>query len=71
MNYGKTSRGQDPFDKRNEENPRPDFKCSLNVKGDEFWISAWKRKGGANSKEQGYGFSVQPKAAGTAGPAKD
>ena len=71
MNYGNTNRGQGWLDKRNEENPQPDFKCSLNVKGEEFWISAWKRKDATNGEEPGYGFSVQPKQAGTTGPAKD
>lgn len=39
----------------------PDFKGSLNVNGQEFWVSAWKRKEGANPKAPALSFTVKPK----------
>ena len=39
----------------------PDFKGSLNVNGQEFWVSAWKRKEGANPKSPALSFSIQAK----------
>jgi len=59
--FDKTNRGQIwPNDKKGIET-RPDFQGSLNVNGQEFWVSAWKRKEGANPKSPSLTFSIQEK----------
>lgn len=61
--YDNTNRGQIwPNDKRETEN-HPDFKGSINVEGKEYWLSAWKRKEGANPKAPSLSFSIQAKDA--------
>jgi hypothetical protein len=40
---------------------QPDFKGSLNVNGVEYWVSAWKRKEGANQKSPALSFTIKPK----------
>jgi len=61
--YDNTNRGQIwPNDKKETEN-HPDFKGSINVEGKEYWVSAWKRKDGANPKAPSLSFSVQAKDA--------
>jgi len=71
MNYGYTNQGQIWPNHQKEKEAQPDFKGSLNVKGEEFWISAWKQKGSANPKSMTLSFSVQPKNEQLRGPAKD
>jgi len=71
MNYGNTNRGQIWPNDRKENDTQPDFKGSLNIKGEEFWISAWKQKEGVDSKAPGISFSVQPKKKAKRQPAKD
>ena len=71
MNYGNTNRGQIWPNDRKEKDAQPDFKGSLNIKGEEFWISAWKQKGGANSDIMSLSFSVRPKEEAMIEPAKD
>lgn len=61
MNYGNTNRGQIWPNSRKEKDTQPDFKGTLNVKGEEFWISAWKREGSSDPKTPSLSFSVQPK----------
>lgn len=39
----------------------PDFKGSLKIDGVEYWVSAWKRKEGANPKAPALSFSVKQK----------
>jgi len=71
MNYGYTNQGQIWPNDQKEKETQPDFKGSLNVKGEEFWISAWKQKGSANPKSMTLSFSVQPKNKQLREPAKD
>lgn len=71
MNYGITNQGQIWPNNHKEKDTQPDFKGSLNVKGEEFWISAWKRKGGVDSKAPSISFSVRPKNRTIKQPAKD
>ena len=71
MNYGYTNQGQIWPNHQKEKETQPDFKGSLNVKGEEFWISAWKQKGSANPKSMTLSFSVQPKNKQLREPAKD
>ena len=47
-------------DTKTTEN-HPDFKGSLNVNGVDYWVSAWKRKEGANPKAPAMSFTVKPK----------
>jgi hypothetical protein len=47
-------------DNRKTEN-HPDFTGSLNVDGTEYWVSAWKRKEGANPKSPALSFSINIK----------
>ncbi len=71
MSYGYTNQGQIWPNHQKENETQPDFKGSLNVKGEEFWISAWKQKGSANPKSMTLSFSVQPKNEQLREPAKD
>ena len=71
LNYGNTNRGQIWPNEQKENHTHPDFKGSLNVKGEEFWISAWKQKGAEDPEVPGLSFFVQPKSEGMTGPAKD
>ena len=71
MNYGNTNRARFWPGQQKEKDAQPDFKGSLNVKGEEFWISAWKKKGGENNKAPVLSFSVQPKDKPTIDQAKD
>jgi len=61
MDYGNTNQGQIWPNKRKETDGQPDFRGTLNVKGEEFSISAWKQEGGADPKSPSLSFSVQPK----------
>ena len=49
-----------PNDKKGNEK-WPDFEGSLNVNGQEFYVSAWKRKEGANPKAPSLTFSIKEK----------
>ncbi len=71
MNYGNTNQGRIWSNEGKEKATHPDFKGSLNVKGEEFWISAWKQKGGTNSELLNLSFSVRPKDEAMIEPAKD
>ena len=61
--YDNNNRGQIwPNDKKDTDK-HPDFKGSINVEGKEYWVSAWKRKEGANPKAPSLSFSVKAKEA--------
>lgn len=61
--YDNTNRGSIwPNDKKITDN-HPDFTGTLNVNGVEFWVSAWKRKPGANPKSPSLNFSIKQKEA--------
>ncbi len=63
MEYDNTNRGSIwPNEDKTPENPTwADFKGTLNVNGQEYWVSAWKRKPDANPKAPSLTFSIQPK----------
>lgn len=61
MAYDKTNRGAIWKNDDKREDNHPDFKGSINVNGQEFWVSAWKRKEGAASKAPALSFSIKPK----------
>ena len=71
MNYGNINRGRIWSNECKAKATQPDFKGSLNVKGEEFLISAWKQEGNANSDILNLSFSVQPKKKTMRQPAKD
>ena len=63
MAYDNTNRGSIwKNDKKQTEN-HPDFTGSLDVDGVEYWVSAWKRKEGANPKAPPLSFSIKRKDA--------
>jgi hypothetical protein len=62
-NFDNTNRGSIWKNDNKESETHPDFKGSINVEGKEFWLSAWRRKEGANPKAPALSFSVQPKEA--------
>jgi hypothetical protein len=62
--YDNTNRGSIwKNDKRRDDSNDPDFTGSLNVGGVEYWVSAWRRKEGANPKSPALSFAVKPKTA--------
>lgn len=61
MAFDNTNRGAIWKNDDKREEGHPDFKGSLNVNGQEFWVSAWKRKEGAASKTPALSFSIKPK----------
>ena len=44
-----------------ELDTHPDFRGSLDVEGVAYWVSAWKRKEGANPKAPALSFSIRKK----------
>lgn len=61
MAYDNSNRGAIWKNDDKREDSHPDFKGSLNVNGQEFWVSAWRRKEGAASKAPALSFSIKPK----------
>lgn len=71
MSYDNTNRGSIWKNDRKEKDTHPDFTGTLNVNGEEFWVSAWKRKPDANPKAPALSFSVKPKEEQKAAPPKE
>ena len=63
MEYSNTNRGQIWPNDRKETDKHPDFNGSIDVEGVEYWVSAWKRKEGANPKAPSLSFSIKKKEA--------
>jgi len=63
--YDDTNRGAIwKNDEKTEANPTwADFKGSINVEGKEYWVSAWKRKPGANPKAPALSIALTLKEA--------
>lgn len=61
MKYRNLNRGRIWPNDRKQQDSQPDFEGTLNVKGEEFWISAWKRDDGNAADAQSLSFSVRPK----------
>jgi hypothetical protein len=59
--YDNTNRGSIWKNDKKETENHPDFTGSLNVNGQEFWVSAWKRKPDASEKAPALSFSIKPK----------
>lgn len=71
MSYSNTNRGQIWSNDRKKNDTHPDFRGSVNIKGEEYWISAWKQQGGAGFDTLSLSLAVQPKHETTLEPAKD
>jgi hypothetical protein len=61
MSYSNTNRGQIWSNDRKKNDTHPDFKGSVNIKGEEYSISAWEQQGGARPGKLSLSFSVEPK----------
>jgi len=48
MGYDKTNRGGIWLNTEKKTDKHPDYKGSLNVEGNEYWISCWKRSEDGN-----------------------
>ena len=63
--YDNTNRGALFKNDRKEKDSHPDYKGSINVNGQEFWVSSWIKEG---AKGKFMSLSVTPKE--EAGPVK-
>ena len=61
MEYDNRNRGSVWKNDKKLTDQHPDLTGSLNVEGVEYWVSAWKRKEGANPKAPLLSFSVKRK----------
>ena len=68
MEYDNSNRGAIWKNDKKEAEKHPDFKGEANCNGKDFWVSAWKRKPGANEKSPALSFSFTPKDAQTFQP---
>ena len=59
MNYDDTNRGALFKNDKQGNESRPDYRGTLNVNGQDFWISAWLKSSKAGNKYMS--LSVQPK----------
>ena len=60
-NYENENRGAIWKNPNKSTDKHPDFTGTLNVNGDEFWVSAWKRKEGQSDKAPALSFQIKPK----------
>lgn len=69
MNYDNTNKGALHKNDKGDNPNRPDYKGSLNVDGQEFWLSAWIR-----NKKDGSGkfmsLQIEPKQQQQQAPSK-
>ena len=61
MHPNNTNQGQIWPNEQKEKDSHPDFKGSLNVEGEEFWVLVWKQGENTKSKKAGLSVSIQPK----------
>jgi len=61
--YDNTNRGAVWRNDRKETDSHPDFKGSINVEGQEYWLSGWQKKPGDSDKSPVVKFSIQKKEA--------
>lgn len=61
MQYDDTNRGALFKNDRKEKDSHPDYRGTINIDGQEFWLSAWVKK--AASGASFMSLSVQPKEA--------
>lgn len=66
MAYDNTNSGLLAKNQRKEQDNHPDYTGSINVDGQEYWLSAWIKEGREGSKLEGqkyFSLSVKPKDA--------
>lgn len=66
MAYDNTNSGTLGKNKRKEKTEHPDYSGQINVDGTDYWLSAWLKEAGPNSKTPGekfFSLSVRPKEA--------
>ena len=61
MEYDNTNRGSVWKNAKKETDNHPDFTGSLDVDGVQYWVSAWKKKEGANPNAPALSFSIKLK----------
>lgn len=59
--YDNENRGSIWKNEKKETEKHPDFTGSLNVNGQEFWVSAWKRRPDQSDKAPALSFSIKAK----------
>jgi hypothetical protein len=59
--YDNNNRGSIWKNDKKEKDTHPDFTGSLNVNGQEFWVSAWKRRPDQSEKAPALSFSIKAK----------
>lgn len=66
MAYDNTNSGLLAKNQRKEQDNHPDYTGSINVDGQDYWLSAWVKEGREGSKLEGqkyFSLSVKPKDA--------
>jgi hypothetical protein len=71
MTEVKDNRGAIWANKDKKTDNHPDFRGNARIGGTEYWVSAWKRKPGANPKSPSLSFSFDVKDAAPVAPAGD
>lgn len=61
MKYRNLNRGRIWPNNRKQNPSQPDFEGTINIKGEEFWISAWKPNQESGTDAQSLSFSVRPR----------
>jgi hypothetical protein len=64
MAYDNTNSGLLAKNDRKEKDSHPDYRGSINIEGQEYWLSAWVKVGREGSKLEGqkyFSLSAQPK----------
>ena len=56
MDYDNTNTGGLFKNDKGDNEKRPDYRGSININGAEYWLSAWIRTAGENSKTPGQKF---------------
>lgn len=59
--YDNTNRGAIWKNEKKETDKHPDFTGSINVDGHDYWLSGWRRAGGADPKSPAMRFQVKRK----------